>query len=106
MTFKNFLDNIVKESGANKLYNLPEPQIVNTVREIIKKYSLGTHQLTVLQLDDIAKKVIDAFVANTIDTISPYYLNMAAYCLWNKEIMLSKNRLFFDYFLSFLLSIL
>ena len=38
MTFKNFLDNIVKESGANKLYNLPEPQIVNTVREIIKKY--------------------------------------------------------------------
>ena len=59
MTFKNFLDNIVKESGANKLYSLPEPQIVNTVREIIKKYSLGTHQLTVLQLDDIAKKVID-----------------------------------------------
>ena len=100
MTFKNFLDNIVKESGANKLYNLPEPQIVNTVREIIKKYSLGTHQLTVLQLDDIAKKVIDAFVANTIDTISPYYLNMAAYCLWNKEIMLSKNRLFFDYYVN------
>ena len=40
MSFKNFLGNIVKESGADKLYNLPEPEIVNSVRELIKQYSL------------------------------------------------------------------
>ena len=99
MTFKNFLDNIVKESGANKLYNLPEPKIINTVRDIIKKYSLGTHFLTVKQLDEIAKEVLESFVNNTIDIISPYHLSMAAHCLWNKEIMMSKNRYFFEYYI-------
>ena len=99
MTFRSFLNDIVKESGADKLYNLPKPQIINTVRDIIKEYSLGTHQLTVLQLDEIAQEVLDAFVKNAMDTISPYYLSMSAYCLWNKEIMMSKNKFFFDYYI-------